>query len=502
MLGTQVGNYEVVSQLGLGGMGIVYLAKHTLLGRSAAVKVLRAEMSHNRDIVNRFFNEARAATAIRHPGIVEIYDFGYLPDGSAYIIMEFLDGESLSDRLVRLGRLPVEYSLAATRQIASALGAAHAQQIIHRDLKPENVFIVRDPELPGGERLKLLDFGIAKLAAASGERSQTRTGEVIGTPTFMSPEQCRGAGKVDARADLYALGCLLYTLLCGRPPFIAEGAGDIIAHHLYFPPEPPSRHEPSIPVGVEQLVLSLLQKEPAARPATAADVVAAIDRLGPAQTVSLPPPRPHFPAQVASRPPAPPPALSSTTLSGTASQVRANATPQTLLIRPRARWIVPSAIGAVAALGVVTMLLLGGGERESAALVPQPPPSSAPSPAAAAVTSPPPEPELELELESAPPPLPPAPALIEHVIESIPPGAQVWLGDAQVGTTPFQASLPKEEAARTYTLRKKGYQDELVSFAGDASEAKRGLALRAAAVVPKPKPPAAKPRKPGYNPFE
>jgi serine/threonine protein kinase len=286
MLGTRVGNYEVVSQLGLGGMGVVYLAKHTVLERPAAIKVLRADMSHHHDMVSRFFNEARAATAIRHPGIVEVYDFGYLPDGDAYFIMEYLDGDTLAERVARLGPLPVGYALVVARQIASALQAAHAAQIIHRDLKPENVVVVTGDAQVGGDRVKLLDFGIAKLA--SPDASQTRTGEVIGTPTYMSPEQCRGAGKVDARADLYSLGCVLYALVCGRPPFDAEGAGDMIAHHLYFPPDPPRKHEPSLPAEVERLILWLLEKEPSARPSSAAELIAALDALDVPLLVTLP----------------------------------------------------------------------------------------------------------------------------------------------------------------------------------------------------------------------
>lgn len=145
-------------------MGAVYVAEHALIGRQAAIKVLQREMSHRQDLVTRFFNEARAATAVKHPGIVEIYDFGYHTDGSAYIVMEYLEGETLAARLRRTGSLPAARAAALGRQVAGALGAAHAKGIIHRDLKPDNIFIVRDPDIPDGERTKILDFGIAKLA--------------------------------------------------------------------------------------------------------------------------------------------------------------------------------------------------------------------------------------------------------------------------------------------------------------------------------------------------
>jgi serine/threonine-protein kinase len=200
MVGVTVGSYQIVRQIGEGGMGAVYLGMHSILGRPAAIKVLLPELSQQRDIVGRLFNEARAATAIRHPGIVEVYDFGFLPDGSAYIAMEFLEGETLASRLRRQGRLSVAVAIQCGRQIAAALHAAHGKGITHRDLKPDNVFLVADPEI--GERVKLLDFGIAKLTAEDPGGTHTRTGMVMGTPVYMSPEQCRGASTLDSRSDL------------------------------------------------------------------------------------------------------------------------------------------------------------------------------------------------------------------------------------------------------------------------------------------------------------
>jgi serine/threonine protein kinase len=278
MLGRSLGNYNVVSKLGEGGMGVVYLARHVTLGRPAAIKVLHPSLSSNKEMVSRFFNEAKAATAVRNPGIVEVFDFGTLEDGSAYIVMEYLEGESLGVR-IRRGRMPVATTMTIVRAIARALQAAHEQGIVHRDLKPDNVILVPDQELASGERVKLLDFGIAKLAPVAGEISQTRTGMVMGTPTYMAPEQCRGAGAVDHRADLYALGCVAYQMLCGQPPFVSDGAGDLIARHLYFQPQPLRSLRPELPADVDDLVLWLLQKDPAARPATAADLVRAIDHL-------------------------------------------------------------------------------------------------------------------------------------------------------------------------------------------------------------------------------
>lgn len=278
MLGRSLGNYGVVSKIGEGGMGVVYLARHVTLGRRAAIKVLRPALSSDQDIVSRFFKEARAATAVRNPGIVEVYDFGFLEDCTAYIIMEYLDGESLATRL-RRGCPPLAVTLTIIRAIARALQAAHDEGIVHRDLKPDNVFLVPDSELPSGERVKLLDFGIAKLTYEVGAAGHTQTGTIMGTPTYMSPEQCRGAGTVDQRADLYSLGCVAYEMLCGRPPFIAEGPGDVLARHLCCEPSPLRSHRPDIPVEIEEIVLRLLKKEPRDRYRAATELVQAIDQF-------------------------------------------------------------------------------------------------------------------------------------------------------------------------------------------------------------------------------
>jgi tRNA A-37 threonylcarbamoyl transferase component Bud32 len=265
MVGEVIGNYRILRKIGEGGMGTVYIAEHTLIGRKAAIKVLQREMSYRRELVTRFFNEAKAATAVKHPGIVELYDFGYASDGSAFIVMEYLEGESLTRRLARLGTLAETSAVALCRQIAGGLGAAHAQGIVHRDLKPDNIFIVRDPDIAGGERTKILDFGIAKLPRdAAGDQSVTLDGQIVGTPAYMSPEQCKGARGVDQRADLYALGCILFEMVCGRGPFVGEGAGEVMAQHIYVAVPVPSSIKPVTPQ-LEQVILRALAKDPAHR---------------------------------------------------------------------------------------------------------------------------------------------------------------------------------------------------------------------------------------------
>ena len=265
MDGTLIGQYRIERKLGEGGMGAVYLAVHTLLGRRAAIKVLLTEFTANESIVQRFFNEARAVTAIADPGIVQVFDFGHHTDGSAYLVMELLDGEAMDARLKRIGRFAPVDAVRLMAQIATSLGAAHAKGVIHRDLKPENIFIVGDPAVTGGERSKILDFGIAKLAGDEPGKMKTRTGMVMGTPVYMSPEQCRGASTLDHRSDIYALGCVLFAMLCGRPPFEAEGSGDLIIMHVRDQPPRPSMLTPGLPGDLEAIILRCLEKHPDAR---------------------------------------------------------------------------------------------------------------------------------------------------------------------------------------------------------------------------------------------
>ena len=278
MTGQHIGPYRVLREIGRGGMGAVYEAIHTQIQRKVAIKILRSEFAQNQQLVARFVTEARAVNIVNHPSVVQISDCGQLPDGLAYIVMEYLEGESLGSRMKRQGgRLTVPEALRLTRQIAAALAAAHTKGIIHRDLKPDNVMIVPDPEAPGGERAKVLDFGIAKvLASAQGQggdaieqSSQTRTGMMVGTPLYMAPEQCRGSGIIGDRADVYSLGVMLYRMLCGRPPFIGDGSGAVMAMHIYEPPPPLRQIEPAIPEDLAGLVHQLLVKDPAQRPSMA-----------------------------------------------------------------------------------------------------------------------------------------------------------------------------------------------------------------------------------------
>jgi serine/threonine-protein kinase len=271
MVGETFGSYRAIEQIGAGAMGVIYRAEHTIIGRAAAVKVLAREASRDPFLASRFFNEARALSLVRHPGLVDVFDFGHHASGAAYIVMELLDGESLGAHLGREHRLPPTEIAAIARQIASALDAAHARGIVHRDLKPENVFLVPDDERPDGVRVKVLDFGIAKLALRGGP--QTRPDALVGTPLYMSPEQCRGAAGVDQRTDLYALGCLMFEMATGMPPFIGRNTGEVIGMHLNAPVPSLLGQAPEL---LARLVARLMAKLPDERPSLA-EVIAALD---------------------------------------------------------------------------------------------------------------------------------------------------------------------------------------------------------------------------------
>lgn len=285
-VGQRVGNYRVLRKLGQGGMGAVYEALHEEIGRRAAIKVLLPEFAQDQQNILRFFNEARAVNIIQHPGLVGVFESGRLEDGAAYIVMEYLEGELLTTRLQKAGRLPLRSALTLVRQIASALAAAHIKRIVHRDLKPDNIMLIPDPETPEGERVKVFDFGIAKLRVDSlgPNRAQpmefrTETGIIMGTPTHMAPEQCRGASDVTGKADVYSLGVILYQVLIGHPPFVAASAGELLSMHLRDQPTPLRKLDPGIPENLADLVHRMLEKDPGERPEMS-EVVLELESLG------------------------------------------------------------------------------------------------------------------------------------------------------------------------------------------------------------------------------
>ena len=268
--------YRIVSRLGQGGMGSVYLAEHVTLGKRMAVKVLRPEYSRDEELLHRFQHEARAASQIGQENIVEVFDFGHTPEGEAYFVMEALDGESLARILHRDGPMPVARALPIFLQICRALGAAHQRGIVHRDLKPENVFVLRRTD--GTDFVKVLDFGIAKGPGAPDAKRLTRAGSIIGTPEYMSPEQA-SATSVDQRSDVYAFGVLAYETLTGRLPFDGETPLATLMKHQSDAPLPPRRLRPELPAEVEELVLRALVKRPEGRQQSMQEVVNELARI-------------------------------------------------------------------------------------------------------------------------------------------------------------------------------------------------------------------------------
>ena len=265
--GTDVGGYVVEHVLGSGGMGVVYEATHPLIGKRAAVKVLRPELSTDVRAVERFVTEARSVNQIGHPNIVDIFAFGALPDGRNYYVMDLLVGESLRARLKRTSALHVSEAASVIDEISSALIAAHGKGIVHRDLKPDNVFMMsvvgRWPEV------KILDWGLAKLLAPT-TKFRTVTGALLGTPVYMSPEQARAADTVDARTDIYSLGVIAYELLSGNAPFRRSTSMETLLAHAEEDVPPLGPKVPGLPEELVQLIEAMLAKEPEQRPTLAA----------------------------------------------------------------------------------------------------------------------------------------------------------------------------------------------------------------------------------------
>jgi putative nucleotidyltransferase with HDIG domain len=262
VIGTHIGNYRIVTELGAGAMGEVYFAEHEVMGRRAAVKIIREELSSNQDMVQRFINEARLVNRIGHPNIVEITDFGQV--GSRYyLMMELLEGETLEERLERASFLNEATAKHIALQVADALSAAHARGVVHRDLKPENIYLIQR----GGRSdfVKVLDFGIAKLNATAGAPQGTIPGTILGTPHYMSPEQCRGDDQLDHRSDVYALGVVLYRMLTGALPFDGDTLFQVLFAQTNATARPPRELRPEISERVETVVLTALAKDPQAR---------------------------------------------------------------------------------------------------------------------------------------------------------------------------------------------------------------------------------------------
>ncbi len=441
LVGTVIdGRYLMESVLGEGGMGVVYLATHTALNKRFAVKVLRGEIARDEEIMRRFVREAQSSTAIGHANIVDISDFGKLPDGTAYFVMEHLEGEPLTDR-IRSGAMPPDEVLHIAAQIAAALAAAHGRGIVHRDLKPDNIFLIRRG---GDDRfVKILDFGIAKVGGANAKL--TRTGMIFGTPHYMSPEQAAGQ-SVDARTDVYALGVILYEMLTGQVPFDGDTFMGILGKHMFDPPPKPSELVGDLGP-IEPLVLESLAKKPEDRYASMDDLLADIDRLRAGEDVSSP-------ISAAARPPS--------DFGGYGSAEQPMAPQSRLPLVLIGAFILLLGVGG----GVGAWLALQDGNAPSATALATDDPSLA--------SAEPPEPvatEAEAEeTEASPEPSGEATEEVEpFVLGSDPAGALVLLDGAIIGNTPLEIDRPTE-GQLLVEVRNRGYETQTVSVTPSSPE--------------------------------
>ncbi len=313
------GRYRIIKVIGEGGMGTVYQAEHVLIHRKVAVKLLHPEYATDADVIERFMNEARAAGTLGHPNIVESTDMGFARDEMPYIVFEYLEGSPLSDEVYRLRGLTIRRALRIAHQIASALESAHAAGIIHRDLKSDNVILTHRDEVP--DHVKVIDFGISRFTEMEHiSGGGKKRAQVMGTPEFMAPEQMTTPEAVDARADIYALGVVLYEMLAGRTPFINDNDTEALVHKILLE-EPPPIDRKEIPPGLNTIIFErFLAKDPAKRFQSMKDVKAALEAFWgasrrdsqPIEPIEIPaPPAPATPtispvaAEAIALPPAP-----------------------------------------------------------------------------------------------------------------------------------------------------------------------------------------------------
>jgi serine/threonine protein kinase len=462
MLGKTIGNYIVRHKLGEGGMGSVYFAEHPSIGKRVALKVLHPDFASDPEIVSRFFNEAKAVNDIQHPNIIDIIDFGTIAPATpadhplVYFIMEYIEGVSLTDLIKREAPLSPDRAVTIALQIADALAASHRNGVIHRDLKPDNVMLVSR----GRQRdfVKLLDFGIAKLTDGAASTHRTRTGTVMGTPQYMSPEQCDGHGHIDHRADVYALGIVLYQMLTGRVPFGGDGLGEVLIQQMTKPPLAPSLIAPHIPEHLELVVLKALEKRPDDRfqhidemmPALQDPVHYVATHGGRASFLRSPVVREPGAAgsrtAIATLTAAPDPIP--TTLSGSASQLVAPPT-----AAPRKRFPVGFGLAVALFVGAIAAGVIFQGNAPPAPAT-QPLPASKPDPAGpgAAPVQPDPAPRVTAPVAE---PRPRRPVRLN--VNSTPPGASVTIDGEVRGKTPYAGELARRDAPIELQLTLAGY---------------------------------------------
>ena len=458
------GRYRIEKLLGEGGMGFVYKAVHTTLGKPLAIKVLRPEVSKNEEILQRFRQEAQSASQVGNPHIIDISDFGTLPDGSTYFVMEFLTGKSLTAALVdNGGRFDTLRTVRVMRQLANALGAAHEVGVVHRDLKPDNVQLVER----GAQKdfVKILDFGIAKVGGSTSKLTQA--GQVFGTPHYMSPEQCAGA-HVDHRTDIYAAGVMLYELVSGRVPFEAETLMGILTKHLYEAPLAPSALAADVAIApeLEAIILKCLQKKPDARYQTMAELEQDLDAL---ERGSVP--------RAVMAPPIERPATGPQTLNGVEARVALSSEEADFTVK-KSRAPLFMGLGVCVALAGAGVIYWFG--RSHGAQVASPDKHSV---AAAATPVAVPRGSNGQEGDPAAPPsaaegskstaepeaanVQPAPPL---TVTSEPGDADVYVAGVPVGKTPYVVATPERGKLVNLELRASGYQAKSLELTHESQD--------------------------------
>jgi len=385
--GMRIGEYEIEEKIGQGGFGTVYRAVHPVIGKVVAIKVLARKFSVDPEMVSRFIAEARSVNQIRHRHIIDIFLFGHLEDGRNYYVMEYLDGEPLDARIDRAKRIPLADALPILRGIARALDAAHAKGVTHRDLKPENVFLVRDAD-SGEVWPKLLDFGIAKLMGSDDpQKHKTRTGIPIGTPFYMSPEQCRGK-DVDHRTDYYAFGVVAYQLLTGEVPLDADDYMTIMMRQLADEPAPPSTIVADLPPGIDEAIAWLMKKNRDERPPSLGAAMRAFDQAAEESGIAIPKSTLSYdavtpPAGV--RMPTPTPKSAKLPTAPTAPALAATIASGEGMALPAKRSMVPWLVGGIVVVAIavvaIVMVVMKSDQKPVTINVPVAAPAPAPAPA-------------------------------------------------------------------------------------------------------------------------
>ncbi len=467
--GEQIGEYRVESKLGQGGFGAVYRVVHPLIGKTAAIKVLSRRFSSDPEMVSRFVAEARAVNRIQNKNIIDIFAFGALPDGRQYYVMELLDGVTLEQYLEERGYLSPEEAIPILLGIARALDAAHASGIAHRDLKPDNVFLAFDEDR--GLWPKLLDFGIAKLMGDDiGGEHKTRTGVPLGTPYYMSPEQCRGM-SVDHRTDIYSFGVLCYQLLSGTLPFTGDSFMDVMMKHVGEELPPLSTRSQALTAAFDVPIAHMMAKDPGKRPTS---MLAALTELTEAaraagHDVEIPtrgalaqsgqrtPMRQLTPGQFAALESADTLAQATTATGDTLANTAAGT-------KSRRAW--PLALGGALIAAVALAIGLSAAHRPVAAERPSPSATAqppAPSSVAAPATS-------VVPAASTAAPAPPAPpAQIKLSVQSVPKHVEVYLGGRKLGTAPGPLMLDRGKEPLELELRADGYVPRKLKFTPTAN---------------------------------